>query len=201
MKMMLQSTGDQPTSMSRSADQPRAVRAARWLGSLGPAVRRFLVISAIAFWLGGFTFYSGVAIPMGVEVLGTHRAVGFITQRVTNWLNVAGVTALAIFAWNMALGWRGSGRILRYTLLITWLLMVGIEIELIFLHPVMDRLLTIHPVREILDEDRFDLLHHVYLISTTVQWVFGMIHVWCICVLWTQPGARDAAGSRPLGTI
>ncbi|HSZ58857.1 MAG TPA: hypothetical protein VK797_24670 [Tepidisphaeraceae bacterium] len=199
--MMLQSTGDKLTSPAESADQNRAIRAVRWLGGLGPPVRRFLVISAIAFWLGGFTFYSGVAIPMGVEVLGTHRAVGFVTQRVTNWLNVAGVIALAIFAWNMALGWRGTGKILRNTLLLTWLLMVGIEIELIFLHPVMDRLLTIHPVREILDEDRFDLLHHVYLISTTAQWVFGMIHVWCICVLWKQPGARDTAASRPLGTI
>lgn len=201
MNTMLQSTGDKATSPQELVSPHRAVRAVQWLGGLGPAVRRFLVISAIAFWLGGFTFYSGVAIPMGVEVLGSHLRVGFITQRVTNWLNVAGVIALAIFAWNMALGWRGSGKILRNTLLVTWLLMVAIEIELIVLHPVMDRLITVQPVREILDEDRFDLLHHVYLISTTVQWVFGMIHVWCICVLWKQPGARDTAASRTLGTI
>ena len=197
---MLQSTSATPQTPSDPAPQGLIGRGVRWLGGLGPAARRFLVIAAIAFWLGGFTFYSGVAIPMGVEVLGTHRAVGFITERVTNWLNVAGVCALAIFAWNMALGWRASGKALRYTLLITWLVMVAIEIELISLHPVMDRLLTTQPVREILDEDRFDLLHHVYLISTTVQWFFGMIHVWCICVMWKQPAVR-AAQTNPLGTI
>ena len=74
--------------------------------------RTFLVVAAIAFWLGGFTFYAGVAIPMGVEVLGGHRTVGFITDGVTNWLNVAGVIALTIFAWNAWLGWRLYGRAL-----------------------------------------------------------------------------------------
>jgi len=164
-------------------------RAARMVRSNAGSVRRFIVIAAIAWWLGGFTFYSGVAIPMGVEVLGTHRAVGFITQRVTNWLNVGGVVALSILLWNLALSWNSRGKLVRYTMLATWMLMAAIEIELIGLHPVMDRLLTTHPVREILDEDRFDLLHHVYLISTTVQWCLGVIHVWCVCVVWQSPAA------------
>jgi hypothetical protein len=199
MTAMLQSNNE---TAVRPTEQPIAGRTAsalRRVRGLGPAARRFLVIAAIAFWLGGFTFYSGVAIPMGVEVLGSHLRVGFITERVTNWLNVAGVAALAIFAWNMALGWRNSSVALRFTLLITWLLMAGIEIELISLHPVMDRLIATHPVREILDEDRFDLLHHVYLISTSIQWFFGMIHVWCICVLWKQP--RAEVSNYPLGMI
>lgn len=148
---------------------------------------RFLVIAAIAFWLGGFTFYSGVAIPIGVEVLGTHKAVGFITQRVTNWLNVSGVIALTILLANTLALWKGRGKLPRNTLLATWIAMAMIEVELIALHPVMDRLLTSRPVREILNPDRFDLLHHLYLISTTVQWVFGMIHVWCVAVAWQHP--------------
>jgi hypothetical protein len=179
---MFQSSSASPAKVHGS-EATRLIRSARWVESLGPALRQFVVIAAIAFWLGGFTFYSGVAIPMGVEVLGTHRRVGFITERVTNWLNVAGVVALAIFFWNMVLGWRGSGKVLRYTLLVTWLLMAAIEVELISLHPVMDRLLVTQPIRDILDPDRFDTLHHVYLISTSIQWFFGMIHVWCICVM------------------
>lgn len=150
------------------------------------AIGRFVIIAAIAFWLGGFTFYSGVAIPMGVEVLGTHKAVGFITQRVTNWLNVSGVVALSILLANTLVNWKGRGKLLRYSLLGTWIAMAMIELELIALHPVMDRLLTSQPVREILNPDRFDLLHHVYLISTTVQWLFGMIHVWCVAVAWQR---------------
>ena len=158
-------------------------RAAIFAGSL----RRFLVIAAIAFWLGGFTFYSGVAIPMGVEVLGGHRTVGFITERVTNWLNVAAVGALAILLWNMIAVRYSAGRRLRMMLLVSWLFMLAIQIELVSLHPVMDRLLA-PQAREILNEDRFDLLHHVYLISSTLQWFAGVIHVAAISVAW-RPAA------------
>ena len=179
------------------AEPRRSAKLIRLARAHSGAMRRFLVIAAIAWWLGGFTFYAGIAIPMGVEVLGTHRAVGFITQRVTQWLNVGGVIALSILLWNLALTWRAHrGKLLHYTMLVTWLLMAAIEVELISLHPVMDRLLTIHPVRQILDEDRFDLLHHVYLISTTVQWTLGVIHVWCICAAW-QAESWHGFASRP----
>ncbi|HEY2584982.1 MAG TPA: hypothetical protein VGI81_04365 [Tepidisphaeraceae bacterium] len=153
-----------------------------------PALRRFLVIAAIAWWLGGFTFYAGVAVPMGMEVLGSHKVVGFVTERVTNWLNVGGVIALLILLWNTALSWKSRGKWVRNTLLITWLLMAAIEVELIVLHPVMDRLLTTHPYRMILDEDRFEFLHHVYLISSSVQWGIGLLHVWCLCLAWVSRG-------------
>ena len=166
------------------APSPVSVAAPPRLRLYGGALRRFIVIAAVAFWLGGFTFYSGVAIPMGVQVLGTHRAVGFITQHVTNWLNVAGVVTLVILLWNLWLGRKRQGKWLRRTLLLTWLLMAAIEVELITLHPFMDRLLATNP-RQILDEDRFELLHHVYLISTSVQWFIGVIHLWCVTVLWS----------------
>ena len=171
-----------------------------WLRRYFPAARRFIVIAAIAWWLGGFTFYSGVAIPMGVQVLGTHRAVGFITEHVTNWLNVGGVIALGILFWNLSLVGPGRGKILRRTLLITWLAMAAIEIELIAIHPVMDRLIGFvvplpgaSPVRTIFNEDRFTLLHHVYLISTTVQWLFGVVHVWCVSLAWSSTSGMQPA--------
>jgi uncharacterized membrane protein YcfT len=160
-------------------------RTGLWMSS----TQRFLVIAAIAFWLGGFTFYSGVAIPMGVEVLGGHRTVGFITERVTNWLNVAGVVTLAILLWNIIAVRASAGKLLRIMLIATWVLMLAIELELIFLHPVMDRLLVPH-AREILNEDRFDLLHHVYLISSSVQWFVGVVHVAAISIAW-QPRSLD----------
>ena len=167
-------------------DAPRGRRFARAARVLAAAFRRFLVVAVIAFWLGGFTFYSGVAIPMGVEVLGSHRAVGFITQRVTNWLNVAGVVALAIFLWNLLLARRETGIVVRRTLFGTWALMAVIEVQLIIMHPFLDRMLITQPTRQILNQDLFDLIHQVYLISTTVQWGLGMIHVCCICLVWGQ---------------
>lgn len=169
---------------------PAPARARYWV-----ALRRLVVIAAIAWWLGGFTFYAGVAIPMGVEVLGSHKAVGFITQRVTNWLNFGGVIALAILLWNLALSRRSGGWWTRRTLLITWIIMAVIEVELILLHPVMDRQITAYPHRMILDDDRFDLLHHVYLISTTVQWALGALYVWCTCLCWTAADTSSPAAS------
>ena len=169
------------------ASETEHTRQTGWIGIArvwAGAARRFIVIAAIAFWLGGFTFYAGVAVPMGVEVLGTHKAVGFITQRVTYWLNIAGVVALSIFLLNILIGWRISGKHLKRMLLMTWIAMVAIEIELFIMHPFLDRLLTTQPVREILDVDRFDMLHRIYLISSSVQWFFGVLHVWGISLLW-----------------
>ena len=83
-----------------------------WL--IGP-IRRFLFIAAVAFWLGGFTFYTSVVIPVGTHTLGSVRQ-GFITQQVTGWLNVAGAFALPLVFWNMAAVWRARGRAMRFAL-------------------------------------------------------------------------------------
>lgn len=177
----------QPSSPAVTSPSGRS-RALSRLRSYAPAVRRFLVVAAIAWWLGGFTFYTGVAVPVGAQVLGSHKAFGFVTEHVTNWLNVGGVIALLILLWNTALSWKIPGKWVRNMLLITWLLMAAIEVELIVLHPVMDRLLATHPYRLILDEDRFEFLHHVYLFSSSVQWGIGLLHVWCLCLTWGSGG-------------
>src|SRR6478609_2168075 len=105
------------------------------------ALRRFLFVAAVAFWLVGFTFYSAVVIHVGARVLGSQLRQGLITQRVTDWLNLAGAIALAVMLWNLAAIWRARTRPLRLLLAVTWLLMAIVQIELILLHPSMDRLL------------------------------------------------------------
>src|SRR5260370_16274673 len=62
-------------------------------------VRRVLVLAALMFWQGGFTFYAAVVVPVGQDVLGSHLAQGFITRQVTNYLNLAGGLALGILGW------------------------------------------------------------------------------------------------------
>jgi len=141
------------------------------------AVRRFLFIAAVAFWLGGFTFYSAVVIHIGIRMLGSHLRQGLVTQRVTDWLNLAGAIALLIMLWNMAAIWRARGRILRFLLCSTWLVMAAILVELVLLHPLLDRLLDTTQ-RQILDSEKFGRLHHIYLMSSIVQWVAGLIHIW-----------------------
>ena len=142
------------------------------------SVRRFLFVAAVAFWLGGFTFYGSAVIPSGMDVLHSHLRMGFITQRVTGWLNVSGVIALLIFLWNLLALRPMMGRRTRIIFAVSLAVMMLIEVELFVLHPIMDRLLdpTLHVIN---DDDRFDLLHHVYLISSTGQWVAGVVYVWC----------------------
>jgi hypothetical protein len=59
-------------------------------------VRRLLVLAALLFWHGGFTFHAAVVFPVGQEVLGSHRVQGFFTGRVTNDLNLAGTVVLLV---------------------------------------------------------------------------------------------------------
>ena len=141
-------------------------------------VRRFLFVAAVAFWMGGFTFYTSVVIPAGHRVLGGQLRQGFITQRVTGRLNVAGAVALPVMLWNTCSAWRVRGRVPRRFLAVTWLVMALVQIELFALHPLMDRLLDAG-ARSVLDSDRFGTLHSVYVSSSTLQWAAGMLHVWC----------------------
>lgn len=142
-------------------------------------VRRFLFVIAVAFWIGGFMFYGGVVIDVGATVLGSHLKQGFVTQQVTNRLNVAGIVALPIILWNAVATRKHRGRVVRFLLFATWVVMAAVQIELLALHPCMDRLLDAK-ARMILDDDRFYSFHIAYLTSSTVLWAAGMIHVWCV---------------------
>jgi hypothetical protein len=147
-------------------------------------VRRFVFFATVAFWLGGFTFYSGVVIHVGIRVLGSHLRQGLITQQVTNWLNLIGAIALPIMLWNTASIWSSRGPVARFFLAATWLAMAAVQVELFALHPLLDRLLDA-PARAILDYDRFDTLHRLYLLSATLQWGVGVVHVW-----WAVSGTQ-----------
>ncbi len=63
-------------------------------------LRRFLVLLALFFWQGGFTFYAAVVVPIGQHVFG-HLRQGFVTRQVTVYLNLAGAVALLILVWDL----------------------------------------------------------------------------------------------------
>lgn len=145
---------------------------------------RVLVILAGAFWLGGLTFYSGVVIPTAHEVLRSHRRVGFITQQVIGWINVAGIVALAIFLCHAIAAWRvlGPGR-LRKALPATWVTLASLQVALSALHPAMDRHLDAKS-RQVLDDATFYELHRVYLVTTTMQLGAGLVYLVSLLAVW-----------------
>src|SRR5262245_19686193 len=59
--------------------------------------RRMILLVALMFWQGGFMFYGGVVVPVGAQILGSETEQGFITQSVTNYLNLAGAVCLIVW--------------------------------------------------------------------------------------------------------
>lgn len=151
-------------------------------------VRRFLVLVALFFWQGGFTFYAAVVVPIGQELL-THRRQGLITQQVTSYLNLAGAIALVPLAWEMVADADPSKR-RRQLRLLLWLFMLAALIFLVWLHPRMDELLVAEPgqtdplKRQIDDRALFRYRHRLYLWVSTVQWGAAGIYLLLTLLAW-----------------
>src|SRR4051812_7678052 len=91
---------------------------------------RYVAVCPLAVWQGGLTFYALVVIPSGAAVVGATTQ-GFITQRVTGWLNLIGVLALAALIPSLASRW----------MLWTWACMALALAALFAIHLRMDALL------------------------------------------------------------
>ena len=141
------------------------------------SIRQVLARAAFALWWGGFTFYAIVVIPTAQKVLHSHVKVGFITQEVTHWINLAAVLALALLLWELLSATPLTLRRRRW-LWAAWLVMAAMQAALFLLHPALDRLLDFS-AREITDEPLFYFLHRVYLILSTVQWLAAWL-VWAV---------------------
>jgi len=134
-------------------------------------LRRFLLVLALMFWQGGFMFYGGVVVEVGAVVLGSHRTQGFVTQAVTNYLNVAGAVALAVWAWDVAAGRAGIERRLRW---VAWVALVVLLGVLVLLHPRLDAHLEADGFR-VLDARAYHRLHQMYLFTSSVQWAGALV--------------------------
>lgn len=131
-------------------------------------MRRFCVLVSLMIWQGGFMFYGAVVVPIGTQTLGSHEMQGFITRSVTNYLNLAGLIALVIGAWDLACTgdtskWRCRVR------WILWLLLCMSLCLLAWLHQRLDAQLNLQEM-SILDRPNFRYLHSWYLIISTCQW-------------------------------
>ncbi len=152
-------------------------------------VRRWLLLWALMFWQGGFTFYGGVVVPIGADVLGSDREQGFITRRVTNYLNLAGAVALAVWGWDLSAvrGASAGGRRLRWAI---WAGLVLTLALLVWLHPKLDELLVPDDAA-ILDRRRFRTLHERYLIVSTIQWAGCLLLTALTLIGWRHDDAQQ----------
>jgi hypothetical protein len=156
-------------------------------------VRRFLVLQSLLLWQGGFLFYALVVVPIGTDFLGSATQQGFVTQRVTHWLNRIGWFALAILAMD-ALA-TAPRRRLRF-----WLVVVATILNTVLtfgLHGTLSERLDFeeHRIRE---REGFYSLHRWYLIVSGVQWF--LVFVFSILTLsaWRAHDGHPGAALRIL---
>lgn len=153
---------------------------------------RVLCLLGLSVWVGGFMFYSAVVIPVLHDVLGSVET-GYVTQRVTDFLNAAGVASLLTWwaeAWAERAAVPVRARRARLGLLAatTFLLLF-----LIALHRVMDGRLESGSLRG------FYPLHRVYLLASTAQWFVNLGLIAISLVLWrASPAESESTPSTAL---
>ena len=148
-------------------------------------LRRLTLIVILMFWQGGFMFYGGVVVPVGTSVLGSDTDQGFITRSVTNYLNLAGAVALAVWTWDMASGPRAC-RHFRWSLWCFLAVTLGL---LAVIHAKMDGILDVETMR-VLDRPAFRFLHRWYLAISTAQWAVTVVLAGVTIRVWRVADAE-----------
>jgi hypothetical protein len=149
---------------------------------------RWLALTAMAFWLGGFTFYSAIVIPILHDTMGGYES-GLVTGQVTNPLNRVGVATIVIW-WIMVIlersvgGW--AARMRLGLLAGTTAILAG----LVVLHPIMDARLATGSIRS------FHPLHQIYLNASTVQWFVNLGLLATSLLVWRSWDMRRSESAR-----
>jgi hypothetical protein len=169
-------------------------------------LRRCLVVAALMFWQGGFTFYASVVVPLGQAILHPPTEQGFITRQVTNWLNLSGAVALLILAWDLLTTHDASAR-RRGGRWLTWTGMLFTLVLLLWFHRRLDAFLNPDEMR-LLDRPAFRAEHRWYLWLSTVQWGCCLIYIVLTLRAWQHEdqavrpsslGVDQEAGEKRVG--
>jgi hypothetical protein len=150
------------------------------------SILRLLFLIALSIYIGGFTFYSAVVIPVLHDRLESSLETGLVTQRVTDVLNLLGVVTLSlgwcVYGLSAVCGFgsdRGS-HCKIWPLLISSICLV----VLLVLHRVLDRKLETSMFAG------FYPCHRAYLWTSTVQWFANLgLLIQSIGVFTPSPGS------------
>jgi hypothetical protein len=157
-------------------------------------LRRYLTLISLMFWLGGFTFYASIVVPIGMDVMkGSALRQGFITRRVATELNVTAAVALSVLLAEVFLTADSSRR--RWARLGLWSVMALCQVGLFIGHAYLDARLQVKGMI-VLDSETFRTGHRVYLWTHTVQWGAGLVFIWLMLRAWAAEDGR-VSGSPP----
>lgn len=126
-----------------------------------------LKIIALLIWWGGFTFYAGIVVPVGMDVLRSHTQMGFITQEVSKYLNVISLMLFILYAYSLR-----NHKFTEDVLIeqIVSFSLIGFQILLFVIHYFLTNSLDFeHHI--VLNPDKFYVFHRIYLIIETLIWL------------------------------
>ena len=135
------------------------------------SILTYLNAVLFAFWIGGFTFYAAVVVPIGTAVLGTVEQ-GFVTRQVTQYLNATGTVTLLY----LLVGLRKRGRVA----IVTWLIIAAAQALMFGLHGWLDSMLDPEAMIELVPRSDFYGAHQFYLFAATAQWGAALVHFWYV---------------------
>jgi hypothetical protein len=138
---------------------------------------RSLAMIAHAVWLGGFTFYGAVVIPILHEEYGSLDG-GLITGRVSDRLNALGVGTVALW-WFVAWVDRRRGPALARRLRLGLLAMTTALLSFLVVdHEILDARLATSGLTGFYGD------HRIYLIASTIQWAANLGLVPVALAIW-----------------
>ncbi len=152
---------------------------------------RNLAMLSMMLWMGGFTFYAGFVLHTLEDIYGEPEA-GFVTQRISDIINICGVVAIALW-WALIAAegrwFRTNGlRFWSRTRLVSLAASTGLLVFLIALNPSLDEHLASKGVG-----GGFYALHQTYLIASVAHWAVNLAATVATVAGWTveRPAAVD----------
>jgi len=143
---------------------------------------RWAALAALALWIGGTTFYAIVVVPTGTRLFGSMEQ-GLLTEQVTRQLNWIGVICLLVLLPAARKSRSGAA---------SWLVLAASLAALFWLHPQIAAFVD-HANHLVANPDAFYQWHRAYLLVTAVQWLAGLVHLWCLTSSSAAKSAEPAS--------
>jgi len=136
-------------------------------------------------WQGGFLFYAVFVVPTGTALLGSFQQ-GRVTREVTLSMNLIGVAALLLLAWDQC---RSAG--IRRARWIIWIFLVTTLAAQFVCHFQVERFVDFTREGRVEEYPAFYFWHRVYLCLAAAHWLAGLA-----CVLLTLMAWRTDRSTR-----
>ena len=138
-------------------------------------LQRVVTTFAVTLWFGGFTLYTAYIVRVGSRIVGGVPQ-GYVTQQVTDMLNVLAAIMVGAVIVDIAASWRGTSKWMRSLQCTAWLVMAVSLVGLIIVHNMMDALLDPATLAKP-DHDAFSPLHQGYQMISTFQWFASLAYI------------------------